>query len=171
MKNTAAVWKTRVNHLCQWETWLCRWSQVEHIACTHAWLQIGPPSPDYSFLDFLKCTCVFCPIKTKTQCPHTPTPPHSSLTTELVALKACGLCDNGRIVRATIRGQTGLGHLHRLRARLLLSSISWRIPPFRCSGTTAHYFWLSEWPVAAVSFSHHRANCTKWQQILRELMR
>lgn len=53
----------------------------------------------------------------------------STLTTfKIVALKARGLCENGRKVNVTIRGQTGLGHLHRLRARLLLSSISWRTP-------------------------------------------
>ena len=49
--------------------------------------------------------------------------PHG-LTIELVAIKACSLCDNGKIVKVTIKGQTWLGHLHRLRARLLLSSIS-----------------------------------------------
>lgn len=80
------------------------------------------PNPGYSFLHFLKCTCVFWPIKQEGTI-FSPT-----LTTGLVALKACGLSDNGRIVNGTIRGQTGLGHLHRLRARLLLSSISRRTP-------------------------------------------
>lgn len=82
------------------------------------------PSPDYSFfLDFLKYFCVFWPNKQE----HTIFP--STLTTlKLGALKACGLCENGRIVNVTIKGQTGLGHLHRLRAGLLLSSISWRTP-------------------------------------------
>lgn len=46
----------------------------------------------------------------------------------LVDFKACGLCDNGEIVNVMFRGQTWLGHLHRLRARLVLSSISWRTP-------------------------------------------
>lgn len=79
-------------------------------------------SSDYSSLDLLKCTSVFWPIKQE----HTILSPN--LTTKLVALKACGLCNNGRIANATIRGQTGLGHLGRLRARPLLSSINWRTP-------------------------------------------
>lgn len=92
------------------------WSHVEGMAHIHAWPQIGPPKSRLCIS--LHCSCV--------KKVHHFLPP--GLTNKRVPLKACGLWHNGRIVNTTIRGQTGLGHLHRLRARMLLFSISWRTP-------------------------------------------
>lgn len=44
------------------------------------------------------------------------------------------------MVNVTIRWQLGLGHLHRLRAGLVV--LHQLKNPFRCCGTVAHYLWL-----------------------------
>lgn len=100
---------------------------------TNAFLQVI--HPEYSFLHFLMCTCVFWPVKLEHVIFLTP-----RLTARLVPLKACGLCDNGTMVNVTIRWQLGLGHLRRLRAGLVV--LHQLKNPFRCCGTVAHYLWL-----------------------------
>lgn len=65
------------------------------------------------------------------------------LLTELVALKACGLCDNGKVVDVTVRGQTELGHLQRAKSQAVVVIHQLKNPLPCRSCATAHYFWLS----------------------------